>query len=219
MYQYFYAKNKSNSMKEKIFQQLKHKYSNLGLTEDVVRSVAESLGSTGLITDDNLETAVAGQESMLKSYQSSLDKMRTESANYKKELEELRGKGGGQQQQPDKNEEPDWFKKYREEQDEKIRLLTSENDKVKEEKARAERHNLILDKAKSLKISKERIEEGFAITDDMDDNAIDTYLSKVRQNEVAKGLEEKGSAFSVSTSKEKSKELAKDWAKSLPDAN
>ena len=58
-----------------------------------MRSVAESLGSTGLITDDNLETAVAGQESMLKSYQSSLDKVRTESANYKKELEELRGKG------------------------------------------------------------------------------------------------------------------------------
>ena len=53
----------------------------------------------------------------------------------------------------------------------------------------------------------------------MDDNAIDTYLSKVRQNEVAKGLEEIGSAFSVSTSMEKSKELAKDWAKSLPDAN
>ena len=72
-----------------------------------MRSVAESLGSTGLITDDNLETAVAGQESMLKSYQSSLDKVRTESANYKKELEELRGKGGGQQQQPDKNEEPE----------------------------------------------------------------------------------------------------------------
>ena len=88
-------------MKEKIFQQLKQKFSNLGLTEDVLRSVAESLGSTGLITDDNLETAVAGQESMLKSYQSSLDKVRTESANYKKELEELRGKGGGQQQQPD----------------------------------------------------------------------------------------------------------------------
>lgn len=123
MYQYFYAKNKSDSMKEKIFQQLKQKYSNLGLTEDVLRSVAESLGSTGLITDDNLETAVAGQESMLKSYQSSLDKVRTECANYKKELEELRGKGGGQQQQPDKNEEPDWFKKYREEQDEKIRAL------------------------------------------------------------------------------------------------
>ena len=44
MYQYFYAKNKSNSMKEKIFQQLKQKYSNLGLTEDVLRVRGRIIG-------------------------------------------------------------------------------------------------------------------------------------------------------------------------------
>ena len=80
-------------MKEKIFQQLKQKYANLGLAEDVLQSVAESLNATGIVTDENLETVIAGQGVMLKSYQSSLDKVRTEGANYKRELEDLKRKG------------------------------------------------------------------------------------------------------------------------------
>ena len=53
----------------------------------------------------------------------------------------------------------------------------------------------------------------------MDEVAITDYLSKVRQNEVAKGLEDKSSAFSLSTPKDQGKELAKEWAEKLPDAN
>ena len=205
-------------MKEKIFQQLKQKYSNLGLTEEVLRSVAESLEATGVVNDDNLDTVVAGQGVMLKSYQSSIDKVRTEGANWKKELDELKGKGGGQQQQPGKGEEPEWFKKYREEQEEKISALTTAHEAAQAEKARTERKNLILSKAKNLKISPERIDEGFAISDDMDETAIDTYLAKVKKNEVAKGLEEGSSAFRLSGQEENSKEAAKEWASTLPDA-
>lgn len=173
----------------------------------------------GLITDDNLATIVKGQESMLKSYQSNFDRLRTEGAAYKKELEELKAKGdGGDQQQPT-NEEPEWFTRYKQEQEDKISKLMTENQNAKAEQARAARNNLILSKAKELKISKERIEEGFAISDDMDEVAITDYLSKVRQNEVAKGLEDKSSAFSLSTPKDQGKELAKEWAEKLPDAN
>lgn len=205
-------------MKEKIFQQLKQKYSNLGLTEEVLQSVAESLSATGIVTDENLETVIAGQGTMLKSYQSSLDKVRTEGANYKKELEELKNNGGGTNPNPKETEEPDWFKKYREEQEEKIKALTTAHEAAQAEKARTERKNLILSKAKNLKISPERIDEGFAITDDMDETAIDTYLAKVKKNEVAKGLEEGSSAFRLSGQEENSKELAKEWASQLPDA-
>ena len=53
----------------------------------------------------------------------------------------------------------------------------------------------------------------------MDEAAINSYLSKVRQNEVARGLEDKSSAFSLSTPDAQGKELAKQWAESLPDAN
>lgn len=205
-------------MKDKIFQQLKQKYSNLGLAEDVLKSVAESLAATGIVNDENLDTVVAGQGVMLKSYQSSIDKVRTEGANWKKELDELKGKGGGQQQQPGKDEEPEWFKKYREEQEEKISALTTANEQAKAEKARAERNNLILNTAKKLKISQERIDEGFAIADDLDEAGIETYLAKVKKNEVAKGLEEGSSAFTLSNQAENSKELAKEWASTLPDA-
>lgn len=206
-------------MKEKIFNQLKQDFSKLGLSDEILQSVASSLDATGLITDDNLATIIKGQESMLKSYQSNFDRLRTEGATYKKELEELKAKGSGGNQQQPINEEPEWFTKYKQEQEEKIQKLITENQSAKAEQARTIRNNLILSKAKELKISKERIEEGFAISDDMDEAAITNYLSKVRQNEVAKGLEDKGSAFSLSAPEDQGKELAKEWAKSLPDAN
>lgn len=210
-------------MKEKIYNQLKQEFSKLGLSDELLQSVAASIDSTGLVTDENLATVVKGQENMLKSYQSNLDKLRTEGAGFKKELEELRargGKGGGQQQQPE-NEVPEWFKKEWEkfkENEKKIDAIIAENEKFKAEKARGERNAMILAKAKELKISKSRIEEGFAIPDDMDEAGITSYLSKVKKNEVAKGLEDRSSAFSLSTPEAQGKELAKEWAKSLPDA-
>ena len=209
-------------MKEKIYNQLKQEYARLGLSDELLQSVAASLEATGLVTDENLATVVKGQENMLKSYQSNFDKLRTEGAGYKKELEELKakgGQGGGQQKQP-KDEMPEWFKEEWEkfkEKEKKINELLAENEKFKAEKARGERNALILAKAKELKISKSRIEEGFAIPDDMDEAGITTYLSKVKKNEVAKGLEDRSSAFSLSTSEDQGKELAKEWAKNLPD--
>ena len=77
-------------MKEKIYNQLKQEFSKLGLSDELLQSVAASLDSTGLVTDENLATVVKGQENMLKSYQSNLDKLRTEGAGFKKELEELK---------------------------------------------------------------------------------------------------------------------------------
>lgn len=209
-------------MKEKIYNQLKQEYARLGLSDELLQSVAASLEATGLVTDENLATVVKGQENMLKSYQSNFDKLRTEGAGYKKELEELKargGQGGAPQPKPQpKDELLELFNKYKEENDKKLNALIEENTKFKAEKAKGERNALILAKAKELKISKSRIEEGFAIPDDMDEAGIATYLSKVKKNEVAKGLEDRSSAFSLSTSEDQGKELAKEWAKSLPDA-
>lgn len=209
-------------MKEKIYNQLKQEYSRLGLSDELLQSVAASLEATGLVTDENLATVVKGQENMLKSYQSNFDKLRTEGAGYKKELEELKakgGQGGAPQPKPQpKDELTELFNKYKEETDKKLNAIIDENTKFKNEKARGERNAMILAKAKELKISKSRIDEGFAIPDDMDEAGIASYLSKVKKNEVAKGLEDRSSAFSLSTTEDQGKELAKEWAKSLPDA-
>lgn len=40
-------------MKEKIFNQLKQDFSKLGLSDEILQSVASSLDAMGLITDDN----------------------------------------------------------------------------------------------------------------------------------------------------------------------
>ena len=179
------------SMKEKIFNALKQKYSNLGLGDETLQSVAESLASTGLVTDENLDTVVAGQGVMLKGYQSTFDRMRTENANYKKEIETLKGNGGDQKKTEPTDEEPGWFKAYREEQEKKINALTEENEKAKAEKAKAERKDLILNKAKEAGIPEWRINEGFAISEDADENAIKTYMDSIKQNIVTNSLEGK----------------------------
>lgn len=199
-------------MKEKILDQLKQEFSNLGLTDELLNEEADTLATSGIVTDDNLATIVKGQENRLKKYQSSFDKLRTENAKYRKQLEELADKGDENQLEGDKgeNELITWLKSFKAEQE----LKAAADAKRTEVEGRNAK---ILAKAKELEISKERIEEGFAIADDADDTAINDYLAKVRKNEIAKGLDSKGSAFTIPTPNDKGKELAKAWANNLPE--
>ena len=174
------------------------------------------MAAIGLVTDDNLATVVQGQKAFLASLQSGIDKRVTDAVNKAKEKEAA---SGGEQNKQQPNEEPEWFKQYKQQQEERFSSLQEENETFKAEKLRAERNALISSKAKELGIPEWRMKEGFAITDEMDETAINTYLSGVKQNIVTAGLEKKDSAFPLSTPVEKSKELAKQWAESLPDAN
>ena len=133
------------------------------------------------------------------------------------EIETLKGTGGDPKktEPKDENEEPGWFKAYLKRQEEKEAAAKAESDKMK---AAADRKDLILKKAKELKISQERIDEGFLISDDMDEKAIGEYLAKVKSNEAAKSLEDR-SPFSLSSTAEESKREAEEWADSLPDKN
>lgn len=204
-------------MKEKIFQALKLAYSNLGLSDEILQGQADALSASGLVTDDNLATVVQGQKTFLTSLQSGIDRRVTDAVNKAKEKEAA---GGGEQnkRQPE-NEEPEWFKQYKAEQEQRYSTLKTENDAFKAEKSRAERNSLISSKAKELGIPEWRMKEGFAISDEMDETAITTYLSGIKQNIVTAGLETKDSAFPLSTPAEKGKEMAKQWAEGLPDAN
>ncbi len=200
-------------MKEKIYQSLKQAYSNLGLSDDILQGHAEALDATGLVTDENLAAIVAAQKTFLSSLQSGIDKRVTDAVNKAKEKkEDAKSDEGGVNQ-------PDIQKLIDKVIAEKLNPLQEELNSYKTKEAKNARANLIMTKAKELKISQRRIEEGFAISDDMDETAIDSYLSRVRQNEVAMGLEDKSSAFSLSTPDAQGKELAKQWAESLPDAN
>lgn len=202
-------------MKEKIFNLLKQTYSNFGLSDDILQGQAEALANTGLVTDENLQTIVDGQKSFLSSLQSGIDKRVTEAVNKAKgEKREEAAKGGEQ----GKNE-PDLQKMIEEALAAKLSPIQEELNAYKNKEQQTARDNMIASKAKELGIPEWRAKEGFAITSEMDESAIDSYLANVKQNIVTAGLESSNTSGVLSTSDDKAKEAADEWAKCLPDAN
>lgn len=72
--------------------------------------------------------------------------------------------------------------KVNETQGKTLSELQKENDEMKASKAKAERANFISSTAKALDIPQWRIDEGFMISDDADDNSIKETLSKIANN-------------------------------------
>ena len=79
-------------MKNKIKDALKQRYNNLGLSDEAFDGVASSVQT--VITDDTLESFVAGAEPLLKQFQSIADKARSQKvAELEAKIKELEGKG------------------------------------------------------------------------------------------------------------------------------
>lgn len=202
-------------MKDKIFNLLKQTYSNLGLSDDILQGQAEALANTGLVTDDNLQTVVDGQKSFLSSLQSGIDKRVTDAVNKAKgEKKEESAAGGGQTKT-----EPDFQKLIDEAIAAKLSPIQEELNAYKAKDQQTARANMIASKAKELGIPEWRAKEGFAITPEMDEAAIGSYLAGIKQNIVTAGLESSNASGVLSTSDDKAKEEADQWAKNLPDAN
>ncbi|MFJ1439289.1 hypothetical protein ACILPE_06085 [Capnocytophaga canimorsus] len=94
-------------MKVKIFEMLKTKYKDIGVSKEVLEGVATNL-SAFVKEETQIEPAVNGAELMLKSFQSYADNrvnaFKNESEKYKKEAEELKVKLAGGNPNPPKNE-------------------------------------------------------------------------------------------------------------------
>lgn len=118
------------------------------------------MAAIGLVTDDNLATVVQGQKAFLASLQSGIDKRVTDAVNKAKEKEAA---SGGEQNKQQPNEEPEWFKQYKQQQEERFSSLQEENETFKAEKLRAERNALISSKAKELGIPEWRMKEGLQL--------------------------------------------------------
>lgn len=200
-------------MKDKIFNSLKQNYSNLGLSDEILQGQAEALANTGFVTDDNLQTVIDGQKAFLASLQSGIDKRVTDAVNKAKGERKERHAGGGEH---DKTE-PDLQKMIEEALAAKLSPIQEELNAYKAKDQQTARANMIASKAKELGIPEWRVREGFAITPEMDEAAINSYLASVKQNIVTAGLESSNASGVLSTSEEKSKELAEEWAKGLPD--
>lgn len=103
--------------KEKIFEMLKTKYKDIGVSKEVLEGVATNL-SAFVTEETQIEPAVNGAETMLRTLQSYADNrvnaFKNESEKYKKEAEELKVKLAGGNPNPPKNEGgeevPSWAK-------------------------------------------------------------------------------------------------------------
>ena len=119
-------------MFEKILSELKTKYKNLGLSETILKVMAETLAKT-VETEEQITDAVAGVEGQMKIYQSFEDRNRT----LAKKLEEVE-KGKGANPEPNPNPEPSnpeptkptgepepaWAKALREQMEKQNELIT-----------------------------------------------------------------------------------------------
>lgn len=199
-------------MKIKLFNALKQDHSKLGLSDEVLQAYAESLVATGLVTEETLATVSKGQEPALKAYQSSIDKERTEKANYKSELEALKAKGGDPKPNPQQTPTPtdELDPKVKAYLDSVVTPIQTELNAYKAKESQAARLSLILGKAKELGIPEWRINEGFTIADDADETAINTTLSGIKQNIVTAGLEKGSAGHPLSDEKEGFQNLMKE---------
>lgn len=184
------------TMKIKILSALKTKYSNLGFNAKALDGVAAVLAQT--VTDENqIEDAVNGVEGLLRVFQADNDRQRTEYATLKSQHDELlkksqQGNGGGSDNNATNDDEPAWFKAYKQEQEQRFNAIKSESEALKAAKAKDERNALIATKAKELGIPDWRMKQGFVIADDADEASIGEYLAGVQKDIVAAGLDGKG---------------------------
>lgn len=97
-------------MKDKILASLRNKYRNLGLSEKILEGIADLLVVT-TTEESQIETAVAGVETLAKGFQGDADRIRTE-ATQKAKAEQQKQQGGEQpKQEPEQQSDvPAWAK-------------------------------------------------------------------------------------------------------------
>ena len=193
-------------MKDKIFNLLKQTYSSFGLSDDILQGQAEALANTGLVTDDNLQAVIDGQKPFLSSLQSGIDKRVTDAVNKTKAEKKEGTAAGGEQTKT----EPDLQKLIEEAIAAKLSPIQEELNAYKAKEQQGARANMIASKAKELGIPEWRAKEGFAITPEMDEAAITSYLASVKQNIVTAGLESSNTSGVLSTPDDKAKESAEE---------
>lgn len=197
-------------MKDKIFQKLKREYSHLGLSDEILMTHAENLEGLGFVNDENIDAVVSSQKTFLERLQKANDGRVEEAVKTAKrkakdefEAEAARKKAEDEKQKAEdaarlekEKEMPDWYKAEKAEREKQIKeilaaskkqqadydALIKENERMKSERAAEARNGLIASKAKELGIPDWRINEGFVIAEDADENAITAKLTEVANN-------------------------------------
>lgn len=141
-------------MFEKILQQLKTKYKDLGLSETILKVMAETLAKT-VEKEDEVENAVAGVEGQMKIYQSFADQNRTLSKKVE-ELEKAKPTEKPEEKPEEKptdkptGEVPEWAKAIIESN----KTLTENLTKIQQKETQQTNAQKLQSKLDELKVSK-----------------------------------------------------------------
>lgn len=193
-------------MNKKLLTVLQAKCKDFGLSEKAIEDLATS-GSEGL-TDETSDEDIEKKADSLVPYAKLMQAEVTRKAQNKKPVEKPAEapKGGNSE------EEPEWFKNYKAEQEKQLKELKDENAAMKLEKSKAERGAAIAAKAKELGIPDFLIKR-ISLADDAD---IEKELTEYKQELVTNNLMPADKADIISSSEQAAKDDAKSWANSLP---
>ncbi|MBE6337677.1 MAG: hypothetical protein E7068_02600 [Lentimicrobiaceae bacterium] len=194
-------------MIKKLLTVLQAKCKDFGLSEKAIEDLATS-GSEGL-TDETSDEDIEKKADSLVPFAKLMQAEVTRKAQNKKPVEKPAEapKGGNSE------EEPEWFKTYKAEQEKQLKELKDENAVMKLEKSKAERGAAIAAKAKELGIP-DFLMKHISLADDAD---IEKELTEYKQELVTNSLMPADKADIISSSDEAAKDDAKRWANQLPD--
>lgn len=200
-------------MNKKLRKTLSEKCKDMGLTDKALDELCE-LGSQGLEEDASEEDVAAKADLLVpyaKAMQGEITRKTSKNRNQPKPSSKD-GDGGGDNEGNDDKDVPEWFKKQMETVNKKISDLETENQTLKAEKTKAERNNIIAEKAKKLGLPQSLVSR-MSFADDAD---LDKELEAVKQDWVNSNLMPKGAALETGKTEEAMKADAKAWAESLP---
>lgn len=204
-------------MKQTFSEMVKANVKDFGLTDKAIEDlIATSIeGINEKTTEEELKKMADSLTPFAKLMQAEITR-KAQSIKAKKEKEPTppEDKKEETQQTTKSEEEPDWFKAYKIEQEKTISALKNENEKFRQERASAERGRVISETAKRLGIP-DFLMKTYKIEDDAD---VEQNLLAFKQELVTNSLLPK-EAPSPATQEKAMIEEAKKWAASLPDNN
>lgn len=176
-------------MKQKIKDQLKTKYSNLGFGDKEFDGMSEYISQT-ITEESQIENAITGVKGLLTAFQGGADQLRSKNTTLQKEIDELKAKGGDTTpvEPPKPNEPMDINALVAKAVADALTPVTAELTAAKEAQAIQARANYINSLVEKHKIPAKRVEEGFDFTGCTDDASIEAKMIKISENCTAQSL-------------------------------
>lgn len=198
-------------MNKKLFESVKAKCKDTGLSEKYLKAITEKLG--GSIEDNSTDDSVIEAEAnRIADVAGDMQAEATRWASKAKEKPtesktEKDGEGSGN----GGSEQPEWFKSWRAEKDQEIEELKKENQNYKAERAKSERAGTIKQLMAKHKIKEDDM-KFVTIPDDADP---EKFLTDYKQHLITKGLMQADSEGSQSSAAEATEKAADALLESL----